>query len=172
MVLHSWVPCRASVLRFSADEDLTRQINLRGKKRPEQKKTVLPNVYTRRVPRLITDTHRKYTSRDNVAICLPEHTHKHAHTQEKIAPMLMWHVSLPRGCGWDYACVFARVEVVRQELHYRLTAQREATVAQSGSPGPERHAGSSAWGETHPVWTHILNRGHVTQTWKHKSENK
>lgn len=67
------VPCQASVLRFSADADLTRQINLRKEGR-EQKKTVLSSVYTRRAPRLITDAHRKCTSRDNVVICLPEHT--------------------------------------------------------------------------------------------------
>ena len=69
------VPCQASALRFSADADLTRQINLRETK----KKTVLSNVYTRRVPRLITDVHRKYTPRDNGVICLPENTHTHTH---------------------------------------------------------------------------------------------
>lgn len=41
--------------------------------------------------------------------------------------------------------------------------------ARSISSGPPRHAGSSAWGETHPVRRRVPNSRRIKQ---HKSENK
>lgn len=122
-----WDCCQARVLRFNADADLTRQINPREKKIKEGG-IALSNVYTRCVPILITDTLRKYKSRDNAVICLSSHTHDRAHTlSRKDSTMLMWHLSVPRGCGWDYACVRGWVKAVWKEVHYRFTTQREAT---------------------------------------------
>lgn len=106
MVPHSWVPCQAAVLRFSGNADLTRQINLRKKKRREQKNC--PSLCLHPPHAQINYTHTQEVHIQGQCSHLSPCTHTHARTDthsRKDSTMLMWHLSVPQGCGWDYVAV-------------------------------------------------------------------
>lgn len=134
-VLHSWAPARPECW------DLV-QLQIWQDRLIWGEKNVLSNVYTRCVPILITDTHRKYKSRDNAVICLSEHTctHRNCHTQKKDSALLMWHLFVSWGRRWDYLCLHGCVCAHNSEYGRKFITALRLSVR---PPGTEHLTGAS-----------------------------
>jgi len=78
MDLHSWMPARPECCDL-----VLMQIWQDRLIQDRKKNNILSNVYIPCEPVLITDTHRKHKSRNNVVICLIEHTRTQARTQAR-----------------------------------------------------------------------------------------